>query len=72
MAKNPEEAYENGYTDGTITAERMRWRGTPIGDILTGSPYQPDEKYRPLYDLGFRHAMQNASRESWTPPSYGS
>ena len=70
MTKNPEEAYENGYTDGVIMAERMRWRGTPIGDVLVGSLYRPDENHRPWYDSGFRRAMTDASRESWTPPGY--
>jgi hypothetical protein len=69
MTKSLQEAYENGYTDGVFMAEKMRWQGTPIGDFLKGQTYRPGEKHRPLYDAGFKRAMQDASRGSWLPPS---
>lgn len=68
MTKNPQEAYESGYTDGAFMAEQMRWQGTPIGDFLKGSSYRPDEKHRTMYDEGFKRAMQDASRGNWSPP----
>lgn len=72
MTKSAQEAYQNGYTDGASTAERMRWRGTPIGDFLRGSLYQPDANHRSAYDTGFKHAMENASRGEWMPPYHES
>jgi len=68
MTKSAQEAYQNGYTDGVSMAERMRWRGTPIGDFLRGSPYRPDVNHRSAYDTGFKRAMSDASREEWMPP----
>lgn len=72
MTKGPQEAYEKGYTDGASMAERMRWRGTPIGDFLRGSLYQPDENHRSAYNEGFKRAMEEASRGGWRPPYYES
>ena len=51
-------------------AEKMRWQGTPIGDFLKGSSYHPEQEYRPAYDNGFRHAMQDAYRVEWALPQY--
>jgi hypothetical protein len=39
MTKSSREAYENGYADGVLMAEKMRWQGTSIGTFLKGSPY---------------------------------
>lgn len=72
MTKNVQEAYKNGYTDGISMAERMRWRGTPIGDFLRDSPYRPDANHRSAYDTGFKRAMEDASRGEWTPPCHES
>jgi hypothetical protein len=49
-------------------AEKMRWQGTPIGNLLKGSSYRPDPDYPAEYDEGFRHAMEDASRTEWMPP----
>jgi len=68
MAQQPAEAYTQGYTDGLRMAEKMRWQGTPIGNVLKGSPYRPDRDYRVAYDQGFRQAMEDASRPEWIPP----
>jgi hypothetical protein len=67
MTKGPQEAYEKGYTDGVSMAERMRWRGTPIGNFLKGSLYQPDESHRSAYNAGFKRALEEASRGEWMP-----
>ena len=69
MTKNLQEVYGNGYADGILMAEKIRWQGTPIGNFLKGSVYRPDEKYRTTYDAGFSCAMEDASRGNWTPPS---
>lgn len=71
MIRNLQEAYEKGYADGLCMAERMRWRGTPIGDFLKGSCYRPEREYRTTYDNGFRHAMRDAYRVEWVLPQYG-
>lgn len=68
MARNSTEAYAQGYTDGQCMAEKMRWQGTPIGNLLKGSPYRPDRDYRVAYDEGFRQAMEDASWPAWIPP----
>ena len=68
MTQNAKEAYDKGYTDGVSMAEQMRWQGTPIGNILKGTRYHPEETYRTAYDEGFRHAMIEAHRIEWTPP----
>ncbi len=68
MTKSSQGAYENGYADGVLMAEKMRWQGTPIGNFLKGSPYRPDENYHTTYDEGFKRAMEDASRGNWTPP----
>jgi hypothetical protein len=70
MAQNSEEAYRNGYLDGLLMAEKMRWQGTPIGDFWKGSPYQPDPDYRLEYEDGFRRAMEDSSRVEWRSPKY--
>jgi hypothetical protein len=49
-------------------AEKMRWRGTPIGNLLKGSSYRPDGNYRAAYNEGFRQAMKDASRGEWVSP----
>jgi hypothetical protein len=67
MTKSSQGAYENGYADGVLMAEKMRWQGTPIGNFLKGSPYRPDENYHTAYDEGFKRAMEDASRGNWTP-----
>ena len=69
MTQNAKEAYDKGYTDGVSMAEQMRWQGTPIGNILKGTRYHPEETDRVAYDEGFRHAMTEAHRIEWTPPS---
>ena len=58
QAQSPREAYENGYADGSRMAEQMRWRGTPIGNMLTGSRYTPDGRFPAAYDDGFKQAMK--------------
>ena len=64
------EAYEKGYDDGRLVAEKMRWQGTPIGSLLKSSSYRPpDRDYRFEYDKGFKRAMENAGRSEWTPPA---
>lgn len=68
-ARNPQEAYQQGYSDGSRMAEQMRWRGTPIGNLLKGSCYQPDNEFRAAYDDGFKQAMDAASRVEWTLPA---
>jgi hypothetical protein len=70
-SRNPQEAYRRGYTDGSRMAEQMRWQGTPIGNILKGMRYQPDQEFRAAYDDGFRQAMHAASRVEWTLPTAG-
>lgn len=69
MIQNAEEAYKKGYTDGVSMAEQMRWQGTPIGNLLKGTRYHPEEAHRVAYDEGFRHAMVEAHRIEWTPPA---
>ena len=69
MTQHVKEAYDKGYADGVSMAEQMRWQGTPIGNILKGTRYQPEETYRAAYDEGFRHAMIEAHRIEWTPPT---
>jgi hypothetical protein len=68
MTQNAKAAYDKGYTDGVSVAEQMRWQGTPIGNVLRGTRYHPEETYRAAYDEGFRHAMTEAHRIEWTPP----
>ena len=68
MTQNAKEAYDQGYADGVSMAEQMRWQGTPIGNILKGTRYQPEAPYHAAYDDGFRHAMTKAHRIEWTPP----
>ena len=67
-ARNPQEAYQQGYADGSRMAEQMRWQGTPIGNVFKGSCYQPDHEFRAAYDDGFKQAMHAASRVEWTLP----
>jgi DMSO/TMAO reductase YedYZ molybdopterin-dependent catalytic subunit len=71
MTQNAQEAYEKGYADGVSMAEQMRWQGTPIGNILKGTRYQPENTYRAAYGEGFRQAMTAAHRIEWTPPASG-
>ena len=68
MAQNAQEAYEQGYADGLSMAEQMRWQGTPIGTLLKGSRYRPDQNYRVAYNIGFKHAMIASHRVEWAPP----
>jgi hypothetical protein len=68
MVHSPLEAFEQGYSDGVSMAEKMRWQGTPIGNLLKGSPYQPDKDFPAAYETGFKQAMEEASRVEWTPP----
>jgi hypothetical protein len=68
MGHSAQEAFEKGYTDGLSTAEKMRWQGTPIGNLLKGSPYRPDGDFPVAYATGFKQAMEEASRVEWTPP----
>jgi hypothetical protein len=70
MTQNAKEAYDKGYADGVSMAEQMRWQGTPIGNVLKGARYHPEETYRTAYDDGFKHAMIQAHRVEWTPPSH--
>lgn len=65
MVHNPAEAYEKGYADGLSTAEKMRWQGTPIGDLLRRFPHRPEQQYRAAYEEGFAQAMTAASRVEW-------
>jgi hypothetical protein len=58
-------AYEQGYADGVLIAEKMRWQGTPIGNLLQKAHYQPERDYRIEYETGFAHAMENAGRSEW-------
>lgn len=68
MLHSAMEAYEKGYSDGKLTAEQMRWQGTPIGDLLKGPYYQPEAAYPAEYEAGFLHAMESAGRSEWRPP----
>ena len=68
QAQNPQEAYEKGYADGSRMAEQMRWQGTPIGNMLKGSCYDPDRHFHAAYNDGFRRAMDAASRVEWSFP----
>src|SRR5215471_305966 len=68
QARSPREAYENGYADGSRMAEEMRWRGTPIGNMLKGSCYAPDGHFPAAYDDGFKQAMDAACRVEWSFP----
>jgi hypothetical protein len=68
MVQNPRDAFEKGYADGRCMAEKMRWQGTPIGNVLKGSSYRPDPAYHAAYAEGFRHAMEEACRPEWTAP----
>jgi hypothetical protein len=68
QAQTPQEAYERGYADGSRMAEHMRWQGTPIGNILKGSCYDPDRHFHDAYDDGFKRAMDAASRVEWSFP----
>ena len=65
MVHNSVEAYEKGYADGLSMAERMRWQGTPIGDLLQRFPHRPEQRYRAAYEEGFSHAMVASSRGEW-------
>jgi len=69
QTRNPQEAYQQGYADGSRMAEQMRWQGTPIGNVLKGPCYKPDHEFRAAYDDGFKQAMYAASRVEWTFPS---
>jgi hypothetical protein len=62
MVHSSAEAYERGYADGLSMAEKMRWRGTPIGDLLSRFPHRPEQQYRAAYEEGFSHAMAASSR----------
>ncbi len=65
---SPQEAYKKGYADGSRMAEQMRWQGTPIGNVLKGSCYEPDRDFHAAYDDGFKQAMDAASRVEWHFP----
>jgi hypothetical protein len=67
MVHSTEEAYERGYADGLRLAERMRWQGTPIGDLLRRFPQQHEQGRRRAYEEGFKQAMADAGRLEWTP-----
>ena len=68
QVQNPQEAYAKGYADGLRMAEQMRWQGTPIGNILKGSCYNPDRHFHADYNDGFKHAMDAACRVEWSFP----
>lgn len=70
MVRGAIEAYEKGYADGVLMAEKMRWRGTPIGNLLKDLNYQPPQAddHRVEYDRGFKDAMEDAGRSEWIPP----
>ncbi|MGE0824756.1 MAG: hypothetical protein AB7G75_36245 [Candidatus Binatia bacterium] len=63
--KTSQDAYQKGYDDGCRMAEQMRWQGTPIGNVLKGSRYDPDPEFPGVYADGFAHAMAGASRLEW-------
>jgi len=65
MVHSSAEAYEKGYADGLSMAEKMRWQGTPIGDLLRRFPHRPEQQYRAAYEEGFSHAMAASSRLEW-------
>jgi hypothetical protein len=67
MMKSALEAYELGYADGLCMAEKMRWQGTPIGELLRGFNYCPDREHPDAYDDGFQAAMKDADRWEWSP-----
>ena len=67
--QSPQEAYAKGYADGLRMAEQMRWQGTPIGNILKGSCYNPDRYFHAEYNDGFKHAMDAACRVEWSFPA---
>jgi hypothetical protein len=69
MIRKAQEAYEKGYADGLSMAEQMRWQGTPIGTLLKGTRYRPDQDYRVAYNTGFKHAMTAAHRVEWALPA---
>lgn len=66
MVQYPEGAYEKGYADGLCLAEKMRWQGTPIGDLLRRFPHHPERRKSAAYEEGFRQAMEDAGRLEWT------
>jgi hypothetical protein len=67
MVQHPAEgAYEKGYADGVRLAEKMRWQGTPIGDLLKRFPHQSERRESAVYEEGFRQAMEDAGRLEWT------
>ena len=66
MAQSPGEAYEKGYADGLCLAEKMRWQGAPIGDLLKRFPRYPEQRYSAAYEEGFKQAMEDAGRLEWT------
>lgn len=66
MVQHSEEAYEKGYTDGLCLAEKMRWQGTPIGDLLRRFPHHSERRDSAAYEDGFRQAMADAGRLEWT------
>jgi hypothetical protein len=72
MTKSAHDAYQKGYTDGVVMAEKMRWRGTPLGNFLQGVPYRPEANHRSVYDAGCKRVMEEASRGEWTPPCHES
>lgn len=65
MVRSSAEAYEKGYADGLSVAEKMRWQGTPIGDLLKRFPRKPEQWSSAAYEEGFAHAMAASSRVEW-------
>ncbi len=66
MVQHSEGAYEKGYADGLGLAEKMRWQGTPIGDLLRRFPHHSERRPSAAYEEGFRQAMEDAGRLEWT------
>lgn len=62
MLQSPGEAYERGYTDGLCLAEKMRWQGNPISDLLKRFPHHAEQRSSAAYEEGFKQAMEDAGR----------
>lgn len=65
MAQSSTEAYAKGYADGLSMAEKMRWQGTPIGNLLSRFSPSPEPLYHAAYEEGFAQAMVASSRIEW-------
>lgn len=65
VRQNPQETYRKGYADGLCLAEKMRWQGTPIGDLLRRFPRLSEQPDDAAYEEGFKQAMEDMGRLEW-------